>query len=167
MASAYLVKRYKQMGIAPMGDKGTYLQAFTFIMEKKLTGDNHLSINSQPLQLNDEYFPLNIASSGKVKASWVDVGYGISAASLGYDDYAEKNNLSGKVFVMECSTPDGDNPHSSFAPISDLVTKINLARSKGAVAVIFTNSKPNADDLHAHLEINAPGLRTAGRFCSL
>ena len=57
---------------------------------------------------------------------------------------------------MECSTPEGDSPHSKYGPFADLKTRIETAKNKGAIAIIFTNTSANAEDLKANLDINSP-----------
>lgn len=154
-AYQYIIKQYEQLGIAPMGEKG-YLQPFDFTYGKKLTGKNQLAINGVSLKLNEDYYPVNISGNGNVSGKIVDVGFGIVAPAIGYDSYKNLPNLKGSIYLMECSTPEGDNPHSKYGPFADLKTRIDNAKSKGAIAVIFTNTLSNAEDLKANLDINSP-----------
>src|ERR1043165_8214556 len=154
-ASSYIIKQYKSIGIAPMGENGSYLQAFTFSNGKKPDGKNELIINTHKLKLNEDYFPVNVSGNDKVKGSIVDVGYGISAPTINYDSYKGQIDLRGKIFLMECSTPEGDNPHSKYAPYADIKSKVDYAIAKGATGIIFTNTNAKADDLKANLDINS------------
>ncbi|MBA2406535.1 MAG: M20/M25/M40 family metallo-hydrolase [Chitinophagales bacterium] len=155
-AYKYIIKQYKSIGIIPKGEDG-FLQPFTFTYGRKLNGKNELVINGVHLKLNEDYYPLNVSSNKTVKAKITDVGFGIIAQELVYDSYKNFSPiLKGNIYLMETSTPDGDNPHSPYAAYADIHTKIENAKSKGASAVIFTNSLPNADDLEANLDINTP-----------
>jgi aminopeptidase YwaD len=155
LASSYIIEQYKKMSIAPMGNDGSFLQAFTFDNGKKASGKNELAINTHTLKLNEDYFPLNVSANGKVKGSIVDVGYGISAPAIDYDSYKGQLDLRGKIFLMESSTPDGDDPHSKYAPYADVKTKVDAAVLKGAIAIIFTNTNDKADDPSANLDIKS------------
>ncbi len=154
-ASAYIIKQYKSIGITPMGSDGSFLQSFTFSNGKKPNGKNEFVINTHKLNINQDYYPINVSASGKAKGSVVDVGYGIAAAAINYDSYKAQADLKGKIFLMECSTPDGDDPHSKFQPYADVKSKVDAAVAKGAIAIIFTNTNDKADDLSANLDIKS------------
>ncbi|MEO6167378.1 MAG: M28 family peptidase [Chitinophagales bacterium] len=154
-AYQYLIRQYKRMGLLPKGEKG-YLQPFEFTYGKKISGKNQVTINGVALELNEDFYPVNASANGNVKGKIVDVGFGIVAPSIGYDSYQHLSNLKGSIYLIECSTPDGDSPHSKYGPFADLKTRIENAKSKGAIGVIFTNTLSNAEDLEANLDINSP-----------
>jgi hypothetical protein len=154
LASQYIIKEYKRLGLEAKGGSG-YLQKFPYDAGKKTTGKNELIINGQPLTLQSDYFPVNISANKKVKGSLVDVGFGIYAPQIRYDSYSNMRELKGKIFLMECSTPEGDDPHSKYAPYADIKSRVENAVAKGAVAVIFTNTNDQADDLRANLQIKS------------
>jgi aminopeptidase YwaD len=150
----YLSEQYKKMGLLPKGESG-FLQPFSFTYGKKMSGKNQLMLNGEALQLDEDFYPLNFSANGKVKGKIVDVGFGIVAPSIGYDSYQNLSNLKGNIYLIECSTPEGDSPHSKYSPFADIKTRIQQAKSKGAIAVIFTNTTQDAEDLKANLEINS------------
>ncbi|MBS1656754.1 MAG: M20/M25/M40 family metallo-hydrolase [Bacteroidetes bacterium] len=154
VAYTYIIKEYKTLGLKPQGSKG-YLQEFPYDAGKKTTGKNELIINGQTLTINTDYFPINISTNKKVKGSIVDVGFGMYAPQIKYDSYSNMKDLKGKIFLMECSTPEGDDPHSKYAPYADIKSRVDNAIAKGAVAVIFTNTNDKADDLKANLEMKS------------
>jgi len=151
---AYISEQYKKMGLLPKGESG-FLQPFNFTYGKKMSGKNQLMLNGEVLQLDEDFYPLNFSANGKVKGKIVDVGFGIVAPSIGYDSYQNLSNLKGNIYLIECSTPEGDSPHSKYSPFADIKTRIQQAKSKGAIAVIFTNTTQDAEDLKANLEINS------------
>ncbi len=154
-AYQYLIGQYKKMGLAPKGENG-YLQPFNFTYGKEMSGRNQLTINGINLNLNEDFYPLNSSGNGKAKGKIVDVGFGIVAPAIGYDSYKNLSDLKGSIYLMECSTPEGDNPHSKYSPFADLKTRIETAKNKGAIAIIFTNTSADAEDLKANLDINSP-----------
>lgn len=151
---AYISEQYKKMGLLPKGESG-FLQPFNFTYGKKMSGKNQLMLNGEVLQLDEDFYPLNFSANGKVKGKIVDVGFGIVAPSIGYDSYQNLSNLKGNIYLIECSTPEGDSPHSKYSPFADIKTRIQHAKSKGAIAVIFTNTTQDAEDLKANLEMNS------------
>lgn len=154
-ASNYIVKQYREMGLQPKGVNGSYLQPFSFNYGKKVSGTNSLVINGTTLVIHEDYYPLNISGNKSVKGKITDVGFGIIAPDLAYDSYKNLSGLKESIYLMECSTPEGDNPHSKFSAYADLKSRIANAKQKGAIAVIFTNTQLNADDLNANLDINS------------
>lgn len=150
----YISEQYKKMGLLPKGELG-FLQPFSFNYGKRISGKNQLTLNGQDLSLDEDFYPLNSSANGKVKGKIVDVGFGIVAPSIGYDSYQNLSNLKGTIYLIECSTPDGDSPHSKYSPFADIKTRIQQAKSKGAIAVIFTNTMQDAEDLKANLEMNS------------
>lgn len=151
----YIIGQYKKLGLLPKGEDG-FLQPFSFTYGKEMGGKNQLSVNGVSLKLNEDFYPLNASGNGKAEGKIVDVGFGIVAPAIGYDSYKNLPNLKGSIYLMECSTPEGDSPHSKYGPFADLKTRIETAKNKGAIAIIFTNTSANAEDLKANLDINSP-----------
>jgi uncharacterized iron-regulated protein len=144
MTVDYISAQFKNIGLQPKGTSG-YIQKFTFTDGIKTeTAGNKMSIDNAPLTLEKDWLPLPYSSGGKANGAFIYVGYGISAPNAGHDDYKDKQNLGGKIFVMETSTPD---PKDSvkFKDQSDFRSKIDLAISKGAAAVIFISSDASSE----------------------
>ncbi|MCS6990355.1 MAG: M20/M25/M40 family metallo-hydrolase [Chitinophagales bacterium] len=143
-AYKYLIKEFRKWSLDPSGK--SYLQPFTYQAGKELKGKNSCILNGVPLQFEKDYFPLVLSANGRARGPIVDVGYGLVISSLNYDSYKGLTDLKGKIFLMEISTPEGDNPHSPFAPHADLLQRVKLAHARGALAVLFTNTHPDVED---------------------
>jgi uncharacterized iron-regulated protein len=144
MTVDYISAQFKSIGLQPKGSAG-YIQKFTFTDGIKTeAAGNKMSIDNAPLTLEKDWFPLPYSSSGKASGGFVFVGYGISAPNAGYDDYKDRQNLGGKIFVMETTTPDPKDT-VKFKDQSDFRSKIDLAISKGAAAVVFINSDASSE----------------------
>lgn len=149
LSSDYITAEFKKAGISPKGSNG-YLQPFPFTKKISASESSRFVIDGHSLVFGTDFFPLAYSSNGKASGQPVFVGYGITATSLDHDDYKGKENLKGKILVMESGTPDKGGPHSKYAEFSDMRTRIENAISKGAVAVVFINSgndqnEPTAD----------------------
>ncbi|MEO5675214.1 MAG: M20/M25/M40 family metallo-hydrolase [Chitinophagales bacterium] len=154
-ASAYIIRQYKDIGIVPRGFQGSFLQTFSIRSGKKPVGKNQLVINTHKLTLNQDYYPLNASSDGKIKGSVADVGYGIAAPAINYDSYKSQIDLKGKIFLMEAGTPDGQDPHSKYGPYADVKSKVEAAVAKGAIGIIFTNSNDQSEEPDPSLNIRS------------
>ncbi len=102
--------------------------------------------------LNDSMNPLAIGAIGGevTDRRMVFVGYGITAASLKYDDYAGVDVRDAVVIIMR-KEPGVSDPRSPFDGVRNthhayFNTKIKNAIAHGAVAVIFVNDKSSIEE---------------------
>lgn len=144
-AANYLIQQFKTLGLQPAGDQGSWKQAFTFTGKQEFGKANELLLDGKKQRWLTHWFTLPLSGSGQVQAEVVDLGFGISNAALGHDDYADKKNLEGKIFLIRLNSPDGNNPHGKFGADAALDRKIKLAASHGAKAVVFYPS--SAEDV--------------------
>jgi len=92
---------------------------------------------------NESYQPLSIGAAGKVDASLVFAGYGITAPDLNYDDY-ERIDANDKVAIILRHEPRQNDPESKFngrsnSPHAFLARKVENAIAHGAVGVLFVS----------------------------
>jgi hypothetical protein len=145
LASDYISSQFKEIGLKPKGEK-KYLQEFSFNEGATFGAGTQLYVNANSYKVNDDFYPLAYSANNIFIGYVTRVGYGITASKLDYDDYKGKINLTKKIFVIESGTPDKDNPHGKFGDYTDLRSRIDLAISKGATAIIFINSDTAAAD---------------------
>ncbi len=117
-----------------------YLKSFPFIAGVELAKNNALSFTqgdkNGAVALRDEWAPLGFSPNGSVaQAGLVLAGYGIVAAELKRDDYANVD-AKGKIALVFAGSPDGDNPHGQFFRYTDARLKAITAKDRGAVALI-------------------------------
>jgi aminopeptidase YwaD len=117
-----------------------YLREFPFIAGVELGKNNSMSFTREgknnAIALGAEWTPLGFSSNGSVaQAGLVFAGYGITAADLKYDDYANLD-AKGRVAVIFAGSPDGDNPHGQFGRYVDSRLKAVAAKDHGAVALV-------------------------------
>ncbi|HEX5082349.1 MAG TPA: M20/M25/M40 family metallo-hydrolase [Blastocatellia bacterium] len=117
-----------------------YLKEFPFIAGVELAKNNALSFTrdgkKSDVALGAEWTPLGYSANGEARQlGLVFAGYGITAADLKYDDYANLD-AKGKVAVILAGSPDGDNPHGQFGRYAETRLKAVAAKEHGAVALV-------------------------------
>ncbi|SMC00363.1 peptidase M28 [Hymenobacter roseosalivarius DSM 11622] len=149
LAVEYVVAQLKKAGVEPAGENGGYTQqvrlrrAFTepaaTMQLQNATGQATTLKAGEDFVLypNPEVLRTTIAAAPLVFA-----GYGISAPSLGYDDYAGLD-AKGKVVVVTREEP------KQFAAAvrlynTDVLTILQTAARHGAVGVLLAFPKPTA-----------------------
>ena len=165
LAMNYIISQFKEIGLKPKGEK-KYIQEFPFSEGATFGPGTQLYINDKSFKLNEDFYPLQHSASGVVTGYTVKAGYGIYAPKLNHDDYANKLNLAKKIFVLEASTPDGNDPHGKYGDY-DMKQRVEVAKSKGATAVIFINSdttmeNPKADFMHKYSSSTIPVIFAKG-----
>jgi Tol biopolymer transport system component len=143
IAADYIESRLKSLGLKPAFDT-SYRQPFPVKTGVALGKANFLTGVA-----DDAWSPLGFSSSGDVKGAVVFAGYGISAPTIGYDDFAGVD-VKGKVVLMlryEPQEKDDASPFDGRRPSrwSAMRYKVLQARERGATAVIFATG-PLQDD---------------------
>jgi hypothetical protein len=123
IASAeWVAERFREWGVKPAGDNGTYFQWFDFpYTEVNDIGSltmNFLQVDGSVIRKSynypDEYYPGMNSGTGEVTAEVVFVGYGVSAPELNYDDY-KGIDVKGKIVLMNRDVPYTDPKNPEYA----------------------------------------------------
>ena len=138
-SATWLEGRFKAAGLEPVA--GSYRQELTVTTGVALGADNALEGPGGAGQVGVDYTPLGFSGSAAFSGPLVFAGYGISAADLGYDDYAGLD-VKGKVVLAMRYEPGERDERSPFdgkraTRWSDLRYKALKAREAGAVALIL------------------------------
>ena len=146
----YIMAQFRMIGLEPKGTEG-YLQSFTFNAGSTLGFDNNLLLNGLNFKPGEDYYPLPISNPEiKITGDVVNVGSGLVAPAFNRDDYADKKNSSGKIFLIDFATPEGDNPHSKWEEFAEMRKRVDDAIAKGATGIIFYNSSKDIDDRNSN-----------------
>ena len=187
-AAAYVESEFRRLGLRPGagGPRETaggavarplsaYLQPFPYVAGVELGRGNAMSfipragaapLNAHAaaidLRLGEDWSPLAWSANARVPAApVVYVGYGITAAALNHDDYDGVDARS-RIVVAFAGTPDGDNPHGTFARFGELRFKAAAAREHGAAALLIISREENfKDDRAARMSVDE-NLAAAG-----
>lgn len=159
-AAKWVASHFKKWGIAPVGDKNSYFQAFpnpyTSVF-KDCQVYLHLpykkdSVIKKYYCYEDEFIPGSTSGSGEVTAEVIYVGYGATAPELGYDDY-QGVDVKGKIVLMEREvpvSPDKDQElFKKWRPYSFHQYKLENAVKHGARGMLY-NYGPIANPNNAY-----------------
>jgi hypothetical protein len=145
-AAEYIAEQFKQAGLKPGGDDGTYFQSFEVKSIRNLNDDKaHISVSGmdRPWVIHEDFVPYPFTQSGGAKGQLAFAGYGISSEDYKYDDYADFD-ASGKVLMILRNEPKDDDPEAKFGGDSPsvhslFVRKARAARDHGAVGLLIVN----------------------------
>ena len=161
-AALYVAEEFRRLGLVPggagsvtfrpepskpAGSLAPYFQQFPYVAgvelgrANALTATRRVEAGSQatPLAIDfragEDWMPLGFGSNAQAQGPAVFVGYGITAAEQGHDDY-KGADVRDKVALAFAGTPDGDNPHGRFTRAGELRFKAAAARAAGARALV-------------------------------
>jgi Zn-dependent M28 family amino/carboxypeptidase len=149
LAVDYVTAQFKQNGVAPAGDQGSYTQKVrlrrAFVEPGAVLSYQAANGLAQPLAYGPAVtlYPNPGQAEIAVKdAPLVFVGYGISAPELKYDDYAGLD-VKGKIVVLTRQPLGqfGDNERQYFG---DLRTVLETAARHGAAGVLLAAARADA-----------------------
>jgi len=139
-ASHYLAGRFREYGLAPAGEGGTFYQTFQFPSGVRLREGNRLVVRlgseERAGTVGADFLPLACSANGTARGEVVLAGYGIRAPELSYDDFAGLD-MAGKIGLVLRLGPEGNQPRGRFGRYLSLRSKARLAQQQGAVGVLF------------------------------
>lgn len=158
-ASKYLERRFRESGIEPAGQDGTYFHRFEAPVAVESKAGTAMTLDGEPVA-RAEFEPASFSSSSKVEAEVVAAGYGITAPELGVDDY-KGIDARGKIVAVRRFTPSGGGFEKEDAErrYGDLRYKTFNAREHGAVGVIVVDAPLVKEGEDAPSEAPLPALR--------
>jgi hypothetical protein len=164
--SEWAAGKFKEWGLQPAGDNGTFFQAVLLVGARSAlfwtTGTPELTINARKFNIADGDFTVDTWSTpGKpALGEVVFVGYGISAPAKGLDEYAGVN-VKGKIVLAFTGSPQSapaargmgmGGPPAAAAPQAApadpwadeaaTAAKIKTAYDKGAAGILLYNPDP-------------------------
>ena len=141
-AVQYIENQYRQLGVSPGGESGSYRQKVTIRNARLHVETSSLSIilneNTEVLEFGRDYSlsPDMNAAQNAVEAPVVFAGYGISVPQLGYDDY-QGLDVKGKIVLVLSRTPEDRFGSTEVAHLGRLSTKLMAAAQHGAAGLLM------------------------------
>ena len=146
VARDFIQSRMAEFGLLPFGEEG-YLQPFPVAENVKVNYDiTGLRMGKKVLIPHVDFYPVAYSSNGQASAKTVYIGYGIIKEDGSYNDYAGKD-VEGKIAVLNISSPDGIHPHSAYTSYHSISQRLEMAKEKGALAVLLINPEKTASDV--------------------
>jgi hypothetical protein len=140
IAAHYVAAELAKMGVEPAGDDGTYFQNVPLLESRLLEEHASVSWGGARLSAGKDFLmggdPLRTESS--VEAKVVFVGYGVTAAELGYDDYASVS-VEGKIALFLSNAPPAF-PSEERAHFASNRLKAENAARRGAVGILMVQT---------------------------
>jgi hypothetical protein len=148
-AADYIGKSFSASGLEAGADNGTFFQTFELVAGLSVQPGNSVTFRtpqrSVPLQIGRDYDLLSTSpdESSRSELPVVFAGYGISAAPIGYDDYAGID-AAGKAVLIFTHEPQENDPKSRFdgktnTIYSTVERKAETARAHGAKAILLVD----------------------------
>ena len=131
LAYTYLSDQFKNIGLLPKGDNGTYIQQFEINDGKQIGKTTHFIINDNDLKVGKDFFPLQFSPNNSLEATPV----------MAFQEKGTPWFWDIKSVLEE----NKNNPH--FDLIENIKSKADDLNDKGATALIIYNSSDIDDEL--------------------
>ncbi|RLB53518.1 MAG: peptidase M28 [Deltaproteobacteria bacterium] len=141
LATAYVARTFRSLGLQPAGEDGGYFQPFDFVRGiRPGPGNSLVTTAGKKWRRGCDWQPLPYSQNGSVdKRPLVFVGHGISAELEGQriDDYADLPVKGAWVMLLR-DLPGGldQAERLALAPWADLRRQVAEAKARGAAGVI-------------------------------
>jgi hypothetical protein len=158
-AAEYIAARFRDAGLEPGGDAGTFFQRFEMTTGMSVEPGNSVTLQSGrtavAFDVGRDYEIVSTSGNSTSPASPLPVvfaGYGISAPALRYDDYTAVD-AADKAVLMFTHEPQENDQRSIFegqtnTVHSTMMRKVEVARKNGAKAILVVddaNHRPAID----------------------
>lgn len=144
MGAALFIKEvFRSSGLSATNGQG-YFQDFPIAVAMETPSEvNSLTLDGISTPPSKTSYPVRYSSNSSCNGVSLNVGFGISASELSHDDY-EGKDATGKIVIIDISSPDGIHPHSAYMKYHGLDYRIDNAKEHGAVGVLFLQNDPTS-----------------------
>ncbi len=158
LAAEYIKMQMQQVGLQPLYGR-SFFQEFPFPGEWVWGQSNQLAYLDEEFIHGDDFFTLPGSASAGAFAPFVHVGYGLTSMDEveGFEDYCDYrllDDVEGHIFIMEVFLPEALDSLLDVAPIMVMQQKARIAAEKGAVGIVFVNTKSSRPDPPLDLRIS-------------
>ncbi len=157
-AAEYIARRFREAGLEPAGTDGTFFQPFNVVTGVQTLPGQALKLRvggeEAGYEAGTDYYPVSFTDDGRTTPEEtlpvVFAGYGISAPTINYDDYAAID-VAGKAVLVFSHEPQETDPQSPFdgralTRHATLSHKAMAARSRGARLLLILGDPSHEDD---------------------
>ncbi len=164
LAENYVAEKFKEWGLEPAGQQGTFFQEIEFSyfnVEEGVLLEIKAPTERRRFHYGDEWRVVRYSGSGNFTAEVVFVGYGIKAE--GFNEYAGLD-LKGKLLLMSADSPPG-KLRKKAGKAAELEERIKAAQKSGAKGILFFTSSGRVARVRVKKELYRKDfvMLTAGR----
>ena len=144
-AAKFMERNFADMKLKGI-EKNNYYQKLKVEYNEILAPEHLAVLNNGKIseyKLGTDYVYRGFTGSGKLKASVVFCGYGLSQPELGYDDYSGID-VKGKVAIVFRYNPKWNISNKSFA-LGNPREKAIVAAKHGAIGILFVSFPNDAE----------------------
>ncbi|MBI4540771.1 MAG: M20/M25/M40 family metallo-hydrolase [Gemmatimonadetes bacterium] len=131
-AAEYVAARFREIGLAPAGENGTYFQSFPLRVGARLGPTNLLAVAAETYTAGRDWIPLGFSATANAEAPAAYAAYGITRPG-NPDDVYSRTELTGKIVVVEAGDPGSSDGRSLYA---DPHFKTRTAEGRGALGLV-------------------------------
>jgi len=136
-AAGWIAEQMKKMGLKPLGDNGTYLQAIPLVATS-FTDETKITLDGVPLVYGTDWSAAMLLADMDAEAKMVFVGHGIVSNDIGRNDLRDAD-LKGKFVVLIQGPPRGVS-EQKWTEMTAKVSPIPLILQRGAAGVILVTN---------------------------
>ncbi|MDE3003148.1 MAG: M28 family peptidase [Gemmatimonadota bacterium] len=108
-AAEYIAAQFDAIGLDPAGDEDNYFHAFSIRKGAEMGPDNRLTVDGTSMGVGTEWVPLGFSASTDVEGQLIFGSYGLSNPADVEEDRYFRQDISGRVVVLEWGDPEGPN----------------------------------------------------------
>ncbi len=139
LAENYVASKFKEWGLEPAGQQGTFFQEIEFSyfnVEEGTLLEVKAPSEKRRFYYGDDWRVVRYSGSGNFTAEIVFVGYGIKAKD--FNEYSDLE-LKGKLLLMSADSP-ASKLRKKAGKAAELEERIKAAQKSGARGIIFFTS---------------------------
>jgi len=159
-AAEWIAQKFKEFGLEPAGDKGTYFQHFTvsfFNVDGGVALKVISPVKAREFVYREDYRVARYSGGGKAAGELVFVGYGISEPDKEFDEY-QGIDVKGKVVLILSGAPQND--YTRWKEESTPSYKVKTAVARGAKGVLFYPNPRETDRRRRYIRLDKEDYRT-------
>ena len=163
-AAEYIAAQFKEIGLAPAGDNGTFFQTFPLTLHRTLTDASKLAVSGDQVERKQgaDYIPFNFSSDDAFSGSLAFCGYAIVNPDKAYDDFAGLDVKGAVVLVFDGEPRSWADEKGEPTRHAMIRNKVYNAKDRGAVAVLVVSPSPLPDAGEVLTEFVAEGADQYG-----
>lgn len=128
MARKYIERKFKEIGLEPLFDT-SYFESFKISATDFVDQGTSCVINNNALMLYNGYYPLGFSANDTVSGQIIYAGNGIYCENEGINDYRSREDVKGKIILMDLAIPDKMNKNKTIWDSAQKIIRVKDRKS--------------------------------------